>query len=185
MSIACAILVEEGCWVGTDTQMTLMQSIAKRQDAKAAEHGGITALVVGSLLAERAVREVLGGRPATIEQLLDLLRGHFQELEWPGKTEDDGPAVRDVAYLVTDGRSLYQIDGALGAMRVGIGEFTAIGSGAGLAQGAAHAAMALGASPATTMCLAIEAACRHNVYCGGEAKVWFVPRSETILGEAR
>lgn len=85
------------------------------------------------------------------------LREHFEVSGWTPDTDPGEPMCVHICALITDGKTLWRMDGSL-ATRPILSGFAAIGTGAYAALGALHA----GASPEQ----AIEIASRIDSSCG-------------------
>jgi hypothetical protein len=184
VSVCCAVLVDGGCWVGTDSQYT-RGSVFYFGPRKSDALNGITVLHTGSAVVGEVVRDALGEAfggtgsgvvPACA--FADAMRGACDRRGWTGDTEDGEPMHRDLHLLATDGRRLFEFDNDLFVREVDAGQFCAVGQ-TQHAYGAAFAAQRLHVSPGSTVRLSIEATAAHCIFVGGEVHVWFVFESST------
>jgi hypothetical protein len=184
MTTCCAILTDDGCWLGTDT-MAVHGTHVDYRAKKYVTRNGVTILAAGAAIAldvvDRSMTKVFGSRssmgsraPITVTALMEAIRNACNQRGWLGSHIDDAqPEKRDLELLITDGNHLFEVDSFFCARRCELDEFVGIGVCA-YGYGAAFVSQRLGMPGNEILTQAVEASIRFSVYVGGEPVIWKV-----------
>lgn len=194
MTCCAAFLAADGAYLATDGVGFRGERLERTFGRKAVEDRGVTVLVSGAAAGFAAVADVLDSYaygPRTPLDVSVFAADVAEALEtrfgWPGSFSGDGePKHWDLNLLVTDGASLFEVDGYLWARRVPSDAFAAVGA-VHFACGAAYAARAAGVGPEKLVRLALEAQIHYSPHAAEPIYAWKVekPRRPLLVGDDR
>lgn len=131
------------------------------------------------------VTKVIGDATSlSVSKFRTGLRKAFIEDGWEGeKGEGYDRPIWNAVVLITDGRTLYEVQVDLGITAYSTGKFVAIGCGAQVAYGAAFVMRGDSGNSATrdSVKTAIEASIEYSFGCGGNIDLFEVVPATAIL----
>lgn len=185
MSIICALLEDDGCWLGSDTLMTQGDMAVGTQHKVVWMSARLAIAWAGYDL----IRNVLLSAPFDdmcdkpslsarwMDTFIKTLRRELVEVAWTVPDRQGSPPMRDFSLLMTNGRDLMHVAGDLSYRPYPKGEFIASGSGMMEARGAAFALEQAKVGDALErVTLALKAAMALDRGCGGEVHTQWVAR---------
>lgn len=191
MTIAFGIVEVDGsgCWIGADTLAVRGPTIKRKAD-KILSRRGLAAAVSGDALLIDVLSQVLddcadaadaAGQQVSVRSLVAKVREGLAAIDWKHQDREGHGPWWDASFLLTDGRSLVEVQPTMCAIWHGPGEFEAVGCGDEVAYGAAHAATCFGAGPERIATMALQASIAYSFGCGGQPDVRFVPPASLKL----